>query len=68
MEVILLSGDFLLFRNKKGTRLPANLPFDTGLCISPYLIDKNKIVFEILNPGILSRLPKDILLVYLYIR
>lgn len=35
MEVILLSGDFLLFRNKKGTRLPANLPFDTGLCISP---------------------------------
>lgn len=35
MEVILLSSDFLLFGNKKGNRLPANLPFDTGLCISP---------------------------------
>lgn len=35
MEVVLLSGDFLLFRNKKGTRLPTNLLFNTGVCISP---------------------------------
>ena len=32
------------------------------------LINKNKIAFEILNPGILSQLPKDILLIYLYFR
>lgn len=30
MEVILLSGDCLLFRNKKGTRLPTNLLFEIG--------------------------------------